>query len=62
MFCCAYPIPGETANEPKALGLLGGPWDLVTPYDLAYNPTYDFPKWAYKGYPPIICRVITPVI
>ena len=32
-------------------GLLGGPWDLVTTYNWAYNPDYNHPKWAYRGYP-----------
>ena len=31
--------------------LLGGPWDLVTTYNWAYNPTYNFPEWASRGYP-----------
>ena len=31
--------------------LLGGPWDLVITYSWAYNPTYNPPKWAYRGYP-----------
>ena len=31
--------------------LLGGPWGLVTTYNWAYNPTYNPPKWAYRGYP-----------
>ena len=31
--------------------LLGGPWDLVIAYNWAYNPTYNPPKWAYRGYP-----------
>ena len=30
----------------RAWGLLGGPWDLVTTYNWAYNPTYNPPKWA----------------
>ena len=33
--------------------LLGGPWDLVTTYNWAYNPTYNPPKWADRGYPSI---------
>ena len=28
-----------------------GSWDLVTTYNWAYNPTYNPPKWAYRGYP-----------
>ena len=30
---------------------LGGPWDLVTTYNWAYNLTYNPPKWAYRGHP-----------
>ena len=30
--------------------LLGGPWDLVTTYNWAYNSTYNPPKWPYRGY------------
>ena len=31
--------------------LLGGPWDLVTTYNRAYNPNYNPPKGACRGYP-----------
>ena len=31
--------------------LLGGSWDLVTPYNWAYNLTYKPPKWLYGSYP-----------
>ena len=44
----APPAKGE--NEPKSL-VLGGPWELVTTYNWASNPTYNPPKWAYRGYP-----------
>ena len=27
------------------------PWDLVTTFNWAYSPTYNPPKWAYRGYP-----------
>ena len=37
--------------EGFGLCILGGPWDLVTTYDWAYNPTYNTPRWAYRGYP-----------
>ena len=36
---CGFP-------EPLKLPLLGGPWDLVTTYSWAYNPTYSPPKWT----------------
>ena len=29
--------------------LLGGPWEIVTTYNWAYNPTHNPPKWAYGG-------------
>ena len=29
---------------------LGGPWDLVTTYNWAYNPTYNPPKWSCLNY------------
>ena len=32
------------------VGLLVGSWDLVT-FNWAHNPTYNAPKWAYRGYP-----------
>ena len=32
-------------------GVLGGPWDLVTTHNWAYNPTYRSTKWADRGYP-----------
>ena len=35
----------------QAQGLLGGSWDFVTTYSWAYNPTYNPPKWPYRGYP-----------
>ena len=42
----------QIENIVRDLGLvLGGPWDLVTTYNWAYNPTYSPPKWAYGGYP-----------
>ena len=31
--------------------ILGGPWDLVATYNWTYNPNYNPPKWAYRGYP-----------
>ena len=31
--------------------VLGSLWDLVTTYNWACNPTYNPPKWAYRGYP-----------
>ena len=31
--------------------LLGGPCDLVTTYNWAYDPTCTSPKWAYRVYP-----------
>ena len=33
------------------VGLLVGSWDLVTTFNWAHNPTYNAPKWAYRGYP-----------
>ena len=30
--------------------VIGGPWDLVTTCNWAYNPTYNFRKWAYRDY------------
>ena len=39
--------------EPSTLNptwLLGGPWDLVTTYDWAYNRTCNRSKWAYRGH------------
>ena len=36
---------------PAERTVLGGPWDLVTTYNWAYNPTYSPPKWAYRGLP-----------
>ena len=33
---------------PKQSGLLGGPWDFVTTYNRAYNPS---PKSACRGCP-----------
>ena len=38
---------GEMVSPSFLNPLLGGPWDLVTTYNWAYNP----PKWAYRGYP-----------
>ena len=32
-------------------GLLGGPWDLVTTYNWAYNPNYNPSKSVHRGYP-----------
>ena len=31
--------------------VLGGPWDLGTIKNWAYNPTHNALKWAYRGYP-----------
>ena len=42
---------GVYCPEPGPWQVLGGPWDLVTTYNWTYNPTYNFPKWAYRGYP-----------
>ena len=36
---------------PLTVDILGGPWDLVTTYNWAYSPTYNPPKWPYRGYP-----------
>ena len=43
------------------LTLLGGPWDSVTVYNWAYNPTYN-PLNGLIGVTPIISRLIVPVI
>ena len=50
-----YMTPGPALEASRgdfpSLLLLGGPWDLVTTYNWAYKPTYNHPKWAYRGYP-----------
>ena len=51
----------ERRTQTMTLALLGGPWDLVSTYNWAYDPTYNPPKWAYRGYP-IMSRDIIPVI
>ena len=33
---------GDVGDDP----LLGGPWDFVTTYNWAYNPTYSPSKWT----------------
>ena len=35
----------------QACTVLEGSWDLVTTYNWAYNPTFNPPKWTYRGYP-----------
>ena len=40
-------------------GVRGGPWDLVTTHNWAYNPTYRSPM---IGVTPIVTRVKIPVI
>ena len=55
----ALDTPQARTEDPKSVRamhssfarLLGGSWDLVTTYNWAYNPTYNPPKWAYRGYP-----------
>ena len=46
-----YRILGVYIGVPYLGRLLGGSWDLVTTYNWACNPTYNPPKWAYRGYP-----------
>ena len=42
------------------LGVLGGPWDLVTTYNWAWNRTHN-PLNGLVGVTPVINRVIIPV-
>ena len=44
-------IRGDFWGLLQEISVLGGPWDLVTTYNWACNPTYNPSKWAYRGYP-----------
>ena len=44
--------PGEPSGlSPATRPLHEGSWEIVTTYNWAYNPTYNPPKWPYRGYP-----------
>ena len=46
-----YKLAWLLSSEAYFPPILGGPWDLVTTYNWAYNPTYNPPKWAYRVTP-----------
>ena len=47
----SIPTTDHVSSECTQIKLLGDPWDLVTTYNWAYNPTYNPSKWASRGYP-----------
>ena len=46
------PRMAHQREQKRENAILGGPWDLVTIYNWAHNPTYNPPTWAYRGYIP----------